>query len=217
MRTTISPTASAFGTRPLTRKVSNDGPVSTVPPGVLTFWLTMARCTSTAVSDAARSRSGSSTTWICRLRPPTIDTCPTPETFSSASRISWSAYSVTSRMGRVDCSARKSTGAASGSSLLISGLLVPSGRSFRIVETCSRTSCAATLTSLLSWKLTMTCETPSVETERSSSMPLMVLIASSILSESSVAISSGAAPGSVVMTCTTGRSTLGKRSTLSCL
>ena len=184
---------------------------------MLTFWLTMARWTSTAVSEAERSRSGSSTTWICRLRPPTIDTCPTPETFSSAWRISWSAYSVTSRMGRVDCKARKSTGAASGSSLLISGLLVPSGRSLRIAETCSRTSCAATLTSLSSLKLTTTCETPSVEIERSSSMPLMVLIASSILSESSVATSSGAAPGSSVMTLTTGRSTLGNRSTLSCL
>ena len=42
------------------RKVSSDGPVSTVPPGVLTFWLTMARWTSTAVSAAARSLSGSS-------------------------------------------------------------------------------------------------------------------------------------------------------------
>jgi hypothetical protein len=191
--------------------------VSTVPPGVLTFWLTIARWTSTAVSEAARSRSGSSTTWTCRLRPPTIETCPTPETFSSASRISWSAYSVTSRIGRVERKARKSTGAASGSSLLISGLLVPSGRSARIVETCSRTSCAATLTSLSSWKLTMTWETPSVDTERSSSIPLMVLIASSILSDSSVAISSGAAPGSCVTTWTTGRSTLGKRSTFSCL
>jgi len=68
---------------------------------------------------------------------------------------------------------------------------------------------------LSSLKLTTTWETPSVEIERSSSMPLMVLIASSILSESSVAISSGAAPGSRVMTLTTGRSTLGKRSTLS--
>ena len=41
----------------------------------------------------------------------------------------------------------------------------------------------------------MTCETPSDEVERSSSMPLMVLTASSILSVISVSISSGAAPG----------------------
>ncbi len=60
----------------------------------------------------------------------------------------------------------------------------------------------------------MTCDTPSVEIERSSSMPLMVLIASSIFSETSVSISCGDAPGSVVTTATMGRSTLGKRSTL---
>ncbi len=63
----------------------------------------------------------------------------------------------------------------------------------------------------------MTCETPSVEIERSSSMPLMVLTASSILSDTSVSTSSGAAPGSAVTTCTIGRSTLGKRSMLSLL
>ena len=41
----------------------------------------------------------------------------------------------------------------------------------------------------------MTCEMPSDEIERSSSMPLMVLTASSILSVISVSICSGAAPG----------------------
>ena len=47
----------------------------------------------------------------------------------------------------------------------------------------------------------MTIETPSDEVERSSSMPLMVLTASSILSVTSVSICSGAAPGcTVVMT-----------------
>ncbi len=99
----------------------------------------------------------------------------------------------------------------------MTGLFVPSGRSGRIVETWSRTSWAATLMSLSSWNETMTCDTPSVETERSSSMPLIVLIASSILSDSSVSISSGAAPGKVVMTWTTGRSTFGKRSTFRAL
>ena len=59
----------------------------------------------------------------------------------------------------------------------------------------------------------MTCETPSDEVERSSSMPLMVLTASSILSVISVSISSGAAPGSRVVTTTVGKSTFGKRST----
>jgi len=45
-------------------------------------------------------------------------------------------------------------------------------------------------------------------------MPLMVLTDSSILSDSSVSISSGAEPGSAVITATMGRSTLGKRSRL---
>ena len=62
----------------------------------------------------------------------------------------------------------------------------------------------------------MTCETPSDEVERSSSMPLIVLTASSILSVISVSISSGAAPGRRVVTTTVGKSTFGKRSTPSC-
>ncbi len=70
-------------------------------------------------------------------------------------------------------------------------------------------------TFLSSKKVTNTCDTPSVEIERSSSMPLMVLTASSILSVSSVSISSDEAPGSVVMIDTTGRSTFGNRSTFS--
>ena len=41
----------------------------------------------------------------------------------------------------------------------------------------------------------MTVETPSEEVERSSSIPLIVLTASSILSEISVSTSSGEAPG----------------------
>ena len=63
----------------------------------------------------------------------------------------------------------------------------------------------------------MTCETPSDEIERSSSMPLIVLTASSILSVISVSISSGAAPGSRVVTTMVGKSTFGKRSTPSCV
>ena len=59
----------------------------------------------------------------------------------------------------------------------------------------------------------MTCETPSDDTERSSSMPLIVLTASSILSVISVSICSGAAPGWTVVMSTVGRSIFGKRST----
>ena len=57
-----------------------------------------------------------------------------------------------------------------------------------------------------------TCDTPSDEVERSSSIPLIVLTASSILSVISVSTSSGAAPGRRVVTTTVGKSTFGKRS-----
>ena len=58
-----------------------------------------------------------------------------------------------------------------------------------------------------------TCEMPSDEIDRNSSMPLTVLTASSILSVISVSISSGAEPGWRVVTVIIGKSTLGKRST----
>ena len=74
----------------------------------------------------------------------------------------------------------KSTGAASGIHLGDDRALIPSGRSGMHRRDVSRTSCAATSMSFSSWKLMITCETPSVEIERSSSMPLMVLTASSI-------------------------------------
>ena len=59
----------------------------------------------------------------------------------------------------------------------------------------------------------MTCETPSEDVERSSSMPLIVLTASSILSLISVSICSGAAPGCTVVTITLGKSIFGNWST----
>ena len=55
-----------------------------------------------------------------------------------------------------------------------------------------------------------TWEKPSLEVERSSSMPSMVLTAPSILSLMSVSTSSGAAPSSVVVTSTNGRSMFGE-------
>ena len=59
----------------------------------------------------------------------------------------------------------------------------------------------------------MTIETPSEEVDRSSSIPLIVLTASSILSVISVSICSGAAPGCTVVTTIIGRSIFGNRST----
>src|SRR6185295_522069 len=58
-----------------------------------------------------------------------------------------------------------------------------------------------------------TCETPSVEVERNSSMPLMVLTTPSTLSVISVSISCGEAPGLITVTVMVGRSIFGNRST----
>jgi hypothetical protein len=55
-----------------------------------------------------------------------------------------------------------------------------------------------------------TCETPSTEVERSSSIPLIVLTAPSTLSVISVSISCGDAPGLTTVTVIVGRSIFGK-------
>ena len=91
------------------------------------------------------------------------------------------------------------------------------GSSDSTVARWSRTSCEAVSTFLSSKKVMKTWDTPSVEVDRSSSMPLMVLTASSILSVTSVSISSGADPGKRVVMATMGKSTLGKRSTFKLL
>jgi hypothetical protein len=106
-------------------------------------------------------------------------------------------------------------GEASGSSFSIVGCSMLSGRFGNARLILSRTSWAASSRSRSSSKVTKTSETPSDEVERSSSMPLMVLTASSILSVISVSTSCGAAPGSRVVTVMVGNSTRGKRSTVS--
>ena len=58
-----------------------------------------------------------------------------------------------------------------------------------------------------------TCETPSTEVERSSSIPAMVLTAPSTMSVISVSISCGDAPGFTTVTVIVGRSIFGNRST----
>jgi hypothetical protein len=109
------------------------------------------------------------------------------------------------------------TGAASGSNFSTIGWSMVRGRRGSTRFTRSRTSWAATSPSFSRRNATMTWETPSEEFERSSSMPLIVLTASSILSVTSVSTSSGAAPGKRVVTTTVGKSTLGKRSSPSCV
>ena len=168
-----------------------------------------ARCTSMAVTSYERSAIGSRSTLIWRLRPPMILTSPTPSMLSIWRRTTLSASSVVSRIGCFERSAAKRIGDAPGSILLMTGWSIPFGRSGMTRLTLSRTSCAATSTGLAMSNVTTTIETPSLDVERSSSMPLIVLTAPSILSETSLSISSALEPGRVVVTTTIGKSTLG--------
>ncbi len=122
-----------------------------------------------------------------------------------------------SRIGRGADRTSVMIGDAFGSIFSTVGWRTVLGSCERTRLTRSRTSCAATSTSFSSRNVTATIDTPSADVERSSSMPLTVFTASSILSVTSVSISSGAAPGFRVVTTTVGKSTLGRRSTPSCV
>ena len=159
-------------------------------------------------------RTGSSQMLICRSWPPITRTWPTPEMLSRSRRTLCSANAVMSRTLRPSPETdRYRIGLASGSTLVTTGVSMPVGSSASTVLMRSRTSCAAVSMSFSSRNCTNTCDTPSAEAERSSSMPLAVLTARSMRSVTSVSMSAGAAPGRRVVTTMTGNSTLGKRST----
>src|SRR5215213_8332476 len=199
--------------RPIVRTVSSRAPSSTRPPGTSMFCERRAATTSGTVMLKARILSGSTQTCISRVAPPMISTLPTPFRDSMRSLMSLSAMSVTSRKDLPAETAMRSTGAASVSSFWTMGSSAVSGRSPVISPTLSRTSCAATSAFLSRRNVMKTCETPSTEVERSSSMPLMVLTAASTLSVISVSTSCGPAPGLTTVTVMVGRSIFGKRST----
>src|SRR4029079_631805 len=104
-------------------------------------------------------------------------------------------------------------GFASGSNFWITGASAVSGRSGKVVATLSRISCAPTSPDLSNEKLTTTVERPWTDVDRTSSMPLMVLTASSVRLVMSVSISSAVEPGLTTTMETVGTSTLGVRST----
>ena len=126
-----------------------------------------ARATSLTVRFWERRRSASSQTLICRLRPPSTSTWPTPSALSRRRRSTLSAYSVISRIGFFAVNAIVRIGCASGSCFSIVGCSIVLGSSGRMRLTRSRTSCAATSASLSRRKVTMTCEMPSAELELS--------------------------------------------------
>ena len=104
-------------------------------------------------------------------------------------------------------------GEASTSNLSMIGASVPVGRRERIVLILLCTSCWATSRFFSSTKIMLREEMPSLVVLRNSSMPEMVLTASSSTLVTPVSISSTLVPARVVVTVTMGRSTLGKRST----
>src|ERR1044072_581324 len=140
-------------------------------------------------------------------------TSPTPLMDSICCLIFLSAPSVPSRCERGAETAIRTTGAASVSNFCTMGCSAVTGRSLTIRSTLLRTSCAAMSGFFSSRKVMKTCDTPSTEVERSSSMALTVLTAPSILSVISVSISWGDAPGLTTVTVIVGRSIFGNRST----
>ncbi len=104
-------------------------------------------------------------------------------------------------------------GAESRLNLSTSGTSIPSGICFMIPEILSRISCAATSPFFSNTNCTTIVVTPSRTVDRSSSTPETVLIASSIGRVTLVSISSGLVPGRLAITETTGKSTLGNKST----
>src|SRR5690606_7627197 len=93
------------------------------------------------------------------------------------------------------------------------GCSAVTGRFGIMVWTFCWTSLNATSTSFSRTNWTNTRDAPSIEDERSSSIPLMVLTASSTFSVISVSISSGDAPGLITVTVSVGKSIFGNRST----
>ena len=184
-----------------------------MPPGRSEFWRVMAARTAVIGIWYAASRSASIQRLIARDSPPTIRTSPTPAERSICTFTTLSATSVSSRSERLPERATVITGEASLSFFAMTGGLTSFGSLARTLATRSRTSWVATSMLRLSTKVTMMMDFPAPEMDLSSVMPSTVFTTSSIFCETCVSTSSVDAPGMSVRTETTGRSTLGKRST----
>ena len=201
--------ASTVGIRPKIRKLYSWCFCSTRPPGISTFWSARPEETSLIGKLSAKSFSGFTITWISRSRPPTMLTAPTPRMFSIFSFTFFLATSVKSTMSRSPDTTTFSTAMESISSFCTTGASVPSGNSFLISSTLSRTSWAATSPSLSISNLMLTRENPSILWDLISSIPSTWLTDSSTTLVMEVSTSSGLAPAKVVCTSTYGTSTLG--------
>ena len=197
------------GIRPKIRNVYSWCCCSTRPPGISTFWSANAAATSLIGRFKENSFSGLTVIWISRSRPPTMFTAPTPRIFSMFSFTFFLAISVSSTMSRSPDTTTFNTAMESISNFCTTGASVPSGSSFLMSSTLSRTSWAATSPSLSIKNLILTKEAPSILWDLISSIPSTWLTDSSIIFVTEVSISSGLAPAKVVCTSTYGTSTFG--------
>ena len=149
-----------------------------------------------------------------RIWPPEMSTSPTPSTVSIPRRICLSAISVSARRLSGPESAKLRIGSSSGSTFAITGGRSSGGRSFIACDVFSRTSWAASLMSRSSTNLIVIFAIPSRSCAVISSIPEMLLSASSVGSTTALFNSSALAPGSVKVTETVAGSAFGRRSTL---
>ena len=158
------------------------------------------------------SRSAFNSSWISRFRSPLYPTEPTSLTVSRSCFTRFSVISVISLGARGPYTANPKIGCASGSIFVICSGRVSRGNWLTICASLSRTSWVAASMSRSRVKVIVTREFPWSDDARSSSMPLIVLTASSMRFVIVVSISSALAPGRFAWTDTIGASVFGIRS-----
>jgi hypothetical protein len=140
--------------------------------------------------------AGRTSTEISRSTPPTTVTWATPLMPRRARVIPGSAIRVISAgVIRSEASTRETIGRSLGSNLRSTGSSISVGRSLRMPETASRTSCTAWSGSLPKTNCTVMVAKPSSEVERISSIPERAPKASSMRSTTSCSTWPGEAPG----------------------
>ncbi len=148
------------------------------------------------MTPAEAMSAGRTSTEISRSTPPTTVTWATPLIARRARVIPGSASRVSSGVESVsEASTSETIGRSLGSNLRSTGSFISAGRSLRMPEMASRTSCVAWSGSLLKTNCTMIVAKPSREVERISSIPESEPNASSIRSTTSCSTCDGEAPG----------------------
>ena len=186
------------------------------PAGTSRFWRRSASSTSCVVRRYAASWSGSTQMRIEYLRSPLICTSATPGTVCRRGltmRVTMSV--ISSGFSTSLLNASQITGNASASTLAITGSSIASGRRWRMRDTRSRTSAAASSGFFSSLKRAVIWLCSEREIEVRMSMPSMPAIESSSGLVTWDSITSDDAPISRVLTVTTGSSMRGYSRTAS--